>query len=267
MILRTENLTKHFGGLRAIHQLDFALEEGEVRGLIGPNGSGKSTFFNLVSGIYKPDPGSRVWFDKQEITGAEPHTVASLGLARTFQLLRMFSEMTVLENLMVGHHVHTNYGTVAAALGLRRVAAEDRRAREEMLELLGIIGLADYAELPASELSIGQRRLLALGRAMAMRPKLLLLDEPAAGLSPVNVDNLLRIVMHLKERYGLTVIIVEHILRVVMEVCGKVTVLDYGEKIGEGTPAEVRDNPAVVEAYLGQEMDDDEVRAVFQHHH
>ncbi len=176
----------------------------------------------------------------------------------------MFSEMTVLENLMVGHHVHVSYGTLAAVLGLRRVGEEDRRVREEMMELLTIIGLADYAELPASELSIGQRRLLALGRAMAMRPKLLLLDESAAGLSPVNVDNLLRIVMHLKARYGLTVIIVEHILRVVMEVCGRVTVLDHGQKIGEGTPEEVRENPAVVEAYLGQEMNDDEVRAAFR---
>ncbi len=172
--------------------------------------------------------------------------------------------MTVLENLMVGHHVHVGYGAIAATLGLRLVEKEDRRVREEMMELLTIIGLADYADLPASELSIGQRRLLALGRAMAMRPKLLLLDEPAAGLSPVNVDNLLRIVMHIKERYGLTVVIVEHILRVVMEICGRVTVLDHGQKIGEGTPDEVRENPAVVEAYLGQEMDDDEVRAVFQ---
>lgn len=264
MILKTEHLSKHFGGLRAVDQIDFALEEGEVRGLIGPNGSGKSTFFNLVSGIYKPDPGSRVWFKNHDITEMEPHRIAALGVARTFQLLRMFSEMTVLENLMVGHHVHVGYGPVAATLGLRLVEKEDRRVREEMMELLAIIGLADYAGLPASELSIGQRRLLALGRAMAMRPKLLLLDEPAAGLSPVNVDNLLRIVMHLKERYGLTVVIVEHILRVVMEVCGRVTVLDHGQKIGEGTPEEVRENHAVVEAYLGQEMDDDEVRAAFR---
>ncbi len=264
MILRTEKLSKHFGGLWAVDQLDFELEEGEVRGLIGPNGSGKSTFFNLISGIYKPDSGSRVWLDDVEITGEEPHRVAARGVARTFQLLRMFSEMTVLGNLMVGHHVHVRYGTLAATLGLRRTRDEDKRVREEMMELLSVIGLADYADLPAAELSIGQRRLLALGRAMAMRPRLLLLDEPAAGLSPVNVDNLLRIVMELKERYGLTVVIIEHILRVVMEVCERVTVLDHGQKIGEGTPAEVKDDPAVVEAYLGQAMDDDEVRKALQ---
>jgi len=261
MLLRTEQLTKRFDGLVAVSGVDFELAEGEVRGLIGPNGSGKSTFFNLVSGIYKPDPGSRVWFRDEEITGAEPHLVAERGVARTFQLLRMFSEMTVLENLTVGHHVHGRYGTLAAGLGLGRVRAEDARVRAEMMELLSAIGLADYAELPAAELSIGQRRLLALGRAMAMRPTLLLLDEPAAGLSPVNVDSLLKIVMALKERYGLTVVIIEHILRVVMEVCDRITVLDHGQKIGEGTPDEVKEDPAVVEAYLGQQMDDAEVRA------
>ena len=261
MLLRTERLTKRFDGLVAVSGVDFELAEGEVRGLIGPNGSGKSTFFNLVSGIYKPDPGSRVWFRDEEITGAEPHLVAERGVARTFQLLRMFSEMTVLENLTVGHHVHGRYGVLAAGLGLGRVRAEDARVRAEMMELLSAIGLADYAELPAVELSIGQRRLLALGRAMAMRPTLLLLDEPAAGLSPVNVDSLLKIVMALKERYGLTVVIIEHILRVVMEVCDRVTVLDHGQKIGEGTPDEVKEDPAVVEAYLGRQMDDAEVRA------
>ena len=261
MLLRTERLTKRFDGLVAVSGVDFELAEGEVRGLIGPNGSGKSTFFNLVSGIYKPDPGSRVWFRDEEITGAEPHLVAERGVARTFQLLRMFSEMTVLENLTVGHHVHGRYGVLAAGLGLGRVRVEDTRVRAEMMELLSAIGLADYAELPAAELSIGQRRLLALGRAMAMRPTLLLLDEPAAGLSPVNVDSLLKIVMALKERYGLTVVIIEHILRVVMEVCDRVTVLDHGQKIGEGTPDEVKEDPAVVEAYLGRQMDDAEVRA------
>ena len=261
MLLRTERLTKRFDGLVAVSGVDFELAEGEVRGLIGPNGSGKSTFFNLVSGIYKPDPGSRVWFRDEEITGAEPHLVAERGVARTFQLLRMFSEMTVLENLTVGHHVHGRYGALAAGLGLGRVRAEDARVRAEMMELLSAIGLADYAELPAAELSIGQRRLLALGRAMAMRPMLLLLDEPAAGLSPVNVDSLLKIVMALKERYGLTVVIIEHILRVVMEVCDRITVLDHGQKIGEGTPDEVKEDPAVVEAYLGRQLDDAEVRA------
>ena len=264
MLLRTEKLSKHFGGLKAVDRIDFELEEGEVRGLIGPNGSGKSTFFNLVSGIYQPDEGSRVWIDEQETTGFEPHLIAALGVARTFQLLRVFSEMTVLQNLLVGHHNHVSYGTIASMLGTRVVRAEEKRVREEMIELLAFIGLADFADMLASELSVGQRRLLALGRAMAMRPRLLLLDEPAAGLSPVNVDNLLRIILGLKERYGLTVVIVEHILRVVMDTCAKVTVLDHGQKIAEGSPDEVKNDHAVIEAYLGREMEDDEVRQALQ---
>ena len=264
MLLRTEKLTKHFGGLKAVDRIDFELEVGEVRGLIGPNGSGKSTFFNIVSGIYRPDEGSRVWIDEQETTGFEPHRIAALGVARTFQLLRVFSEMTVLQNLLVGHHLHVSYGTVASMVGTRGVRNEEERVREEMMELLGYIGLADFADMLASELSVGQRRLLALGRAMAMRPRLLLLDEPAAGLSPVNVDNLLRIILGLKERYGLTVVIVEHILRVVMDTCAKVTVLDHGQKIAEGSPDEVKNDHAVIEAYLGREMEDDEVRRALQ---
>ena len=260
MLLRTENLSKHFGGLKAVDGIDFALEEGEIRGLIGPNGSGKSTFFNLVSGIYRADEGSRVWIDGQDTTDFEPHRIAALGVARTFQLLRVFSEMTVLENLLVGHHIHVSYPVIGSIVGTRRVRIEEKRVREEMMELLGFIGLADFAEMLASELSVGQRRLLALGRAMAMRPRLLLLDEPAAGLSPVNVDNLLRIIIGLKERYGLTVVIVEHILRVVMDTCEKVTVLDHGQKIAEGSPEDVKNDHAVIEAYLGREMEDDEVR-------
>ena len=264
MLLRTESLSKRFGSLQAVDGVDFALEEGEVRGLIGPNGSGKSTFFNLVSGIYRPDEGSRVWIDGQETTHFEPHRIAALGVARTFQLLRVFAEMTVLENLLVGRHIHVTYTSFAAAFGTRRMRAEERRVREEMMDLLAFIGLAEFARMPASELSIGQRRLLALGRAMAMRPRLLLLDEPAAGLSPVNVDHLLRIILALKERYGLTVVIVEHILRVVMDTCGVVTVLDHGQKIAEGAPEEVKNDHAVIEAYLGREMGDEEVRAALR---
>ena len=264
MLLRTENLSKHFGGLRAVDRIDFTLEAGEVRGLIGPNGSGKSTFFNLVSGIYRPDEGSRVWIDGEETTREEPHQIAARGVARTFQLLRVFAEMTVLENLMIGHHLHVEYSSFSAALGTRGVRRRERKVREEMRELLAFIGLADFHAMPASELSVGQRRLLALGRAMAMRPRLLLLDEPAAGLSPVNVDNLLRIILDLKGRYGLTVVIVEHILRVVMDTCGTVTVLDHGQKIAEGAPDEVKNDHAVIEAYLGREMGDEEVRAALQ---
>ena len=261
MLLEVSNLSKRFGGLKAVSNVSFSVAKGEVRGIIGPNGSGKSTLFNLVSGVYLPEPGARVVFDGQNITGLASHEIARRGLARTFQLLRIFSGMTVIENMLIGHHALVRYGSAAACLGSRAVWREEKRLRAEMMELLAFIGLADYAEMPAGEMSGGQRRLLALGRAMAMKPKLLMLDEPGAGLSPTNVDILLETVHSLKNRFGLTVIIIEHILKLVMDTCERVTVLEHGEKIAEGTPAEIKENHAVIEAYLGKEMKDEEVRA------
>ena len=258
-LLEVNGLDKSFGGLHAIRDLDFLLRDDEIRGLIGPNGSGKSTFFKLLSGVYPVDSGT-VAFAGKDLTNAEPHEVAESGIARTFQLLRMFTEMTVLENVMIGYHNHVKYGALAGVFGFGRVSREEKIIREEMMEILAFIGLEDFADIPASELSIGQRRLLALGRAVAMKPKLLLLDEPAAGLSPVNVDNIMAIMIRMKEKFGLTVVIVEHILKVVMETCDRVSVLDHGVKIAEGLPKEIRDDEAVVEAYLGREMDDEEVR-------
>lgn len=264
MLLEVKNLTKRFGGLTAVSNVNLAVKPGAVHGIIGPNGSGKSTLFNLISGVYKPEPGASIVFDGDDITDWEPHEIARHGVARTFQLLRIFSGMSVLENLLIGHHGLIRYNTASAVIGSRRVWAEERRVREEMMELLAFIGLADYADMPAGELSGGQRRLLALGRAMAMRPKLLMLDEPAAGLSPVNVEIVLDTVLALKNRFGLTVIIIEHILKVVMETCETVSVLDHGEKIAEGSPAAIKEDHRVIEAYLGKEMEDSEVRALLR---
>lgn len=261
MLLEISALSKRFGGLVAVSNVDLNLEEGEIRGIIGPNGSGKSTLFNLISGVYKPEPGGTIFFNGEDVTDLQPHEIARRGVARTFQMLRIFTQMTVLENLLVGHHCRTNYSTAAAIVGAPSVWEEERRIRGEMMDLLAFIGLADYARMPAGELSGGQRRLLALGRAMAMRPKLLMLDEPAAGLSPVNVDKLLETVLALKERYGLTLIMIEHILKVVMDTCDVVTVMEHGEKIAEGSPAAIKDDHRVIEAYLGKEMKDAEVRA------
>ncbi len=266
MLLEVKNLSKRFGGMTAVSSVDFSVRAGEVRGLIGPNGSGKSTLFNLISGVYRPEPGGSIVFDGSDITGRQAHEIARLGLARTFQLLRIFGGMSVLENMLIGYHSLIGYGMAAAVLGSRKVWLHERRLRAEMLELLAFIGLADYADMPAGELSGGQRRLLALGRAMAMRPKLLLLDEPAAGLSPVNVDVLLKTVLALKNRFGLTVIIIEHILKVVMETCETVSVLEHGEKIAEGAPAAIKNDRRVIEAYLGKEMKDEEVRAFLRAH-
>ncbi len=260
-LLEIRNLSKKFGGFTALADINLVVEPGEVRGIIGPNGSGKSTLFNMISGVYKPEPGASIVFDGHDITGRESHEIARLGVARTFQMLRIFQGMSVIDNMLVGHHALMAYGSVSAVIGSRKVWREEKRVRAEMMELLAFIGLADYAEMPAGELSGGQRRLLALGRAMAAKPKLLMLDEPGAGLSPANVDILLETVLSLQKRFGLTVIIIEHILKLVMDTCQKVSVLEHGEKIAEGTPAEIKENHAVIEAYLGKEMKDDEVRA------
>ena len=261
MLLEIRNLNKKFNALTAISNVNLSVEQGEVRGIIGPNGSGKSTLFNLISGVYKPESGGSVVFDGHDITGMESHAIAGLGVARTFQMLRIFSGMSVIENMMVGNHTLIPYGTASAVLGTRQVWRDERRLRAEMMELLAFIGLADYAGMPAGEMSGGQRRLLALGRAMAAKPRLLMLDEPGAGLSPANVDILLDTVLALQKQFGLTVIIIEHILKLVMDTCQIITVLEHGEKIAEGSPAEIKENHAVIEAYLGKEMNDDEVRA------
>jgi branched-chain amino acid transport system ATP-binding protein len=261
MLLEVRNLTKRFGGFTAVSKVDLSIEEGSVHGIIGPNGSGKSTLFNLISGVYKPEPGASVVFAGHDITGKEPHEIARLGVARTFQMLRIFQGMSVIENMLVGHHSMISYGMTSAVVGSPAVWHEEKRARADMMELLAFIGLADYAEMPAAELSGGQRRLLALGRAMAAKPKLLMLDEPGAGLSPTNVDILLDTVKSLQKRFGLTVIIIEHILKLVMDTCERVSVLEHGEKIAEGIPDEIKNNHRVIEAYLGKEMKDEEVRA------
>ena len=259
-LLQIHSLNKHFGGLHAIADLELEVREGEIHGVIGPNGSGKSTMFNLVSGVYTPDSGS-IRFAGKEIAGFESHRIAQLGVARTFQLLRIWPEMTLLENVMVGQHNNIGYGAIAALTGLGRRYVEERRAAEESRDLLQFVGLSDYADLLASELSIGQRRLLVLARALAMRPKLLLLDEPAAGLSVVNVDNMINIIGQMREKYGITLVVVEHILRVVMESCDTISVLDHGQKIASGGPEQIKNDHKVIEAYLGEELDDDQVRA------
>ena len=263
-LLETRGLSKSFGGVQALRDVDIKIQQESIHGLIGPNGSGKSTFFNVITGVYRPDSGSSVSFSNQEISHLPPHKIAALGISRTFQLLRLFLEMTVLENVMVGYHCHTPYGFLSPILQGSKVRETDEKIRDEMIELLQFLGFASYASLPAGELSGGQRKLLSLGRAIAMKPKLLLLDEPGAGLSPVNLDNLMHTILSLKEKYELTVVVVEHILKVVMNTCEQITVLDHGQKIAEGSPEEVQNDHAVIEAYLGREMADEDIRQVIR---
>ena len=251
MLLQTEKLTKNFGGLTAISNLDFAVAEGEIRGLIGPNGSGKSTLFNLISGVYQADKnGGRIEFNGTDITKMSPHDIARLGVGRTFQLLRIFPEMTVLENVLVGHHPHVKYSNLAASLGLGRVWAEERRMKERMLEILDFLGLADFAGMPGTELSFGQRRMVALARAVAMEPKLLMLDEPAAGMNRKEIEDLDARIRRLQKQ-GTTILLVEHVMELVMGVTDHIIVLNFGSKIAEGIPRDIQNNKEVQEAYLG----------------
>lgn len=252
-VIRASGLVKSFGGLMAVKNVSFGVQEGEIKAIIGPNGAGKTTLFDLLTGIYKPDSGC-IYFQDVEIAGMPPHRITAMGIARTFQTVRLFTQMTVMDNVMVAMHHRTRSGFASCALGLPSSRREESWMREEACQYLHLVGLEMQGDNLAGSLPFGQQRLLELARALATRPRILLLDEPASGLNAYETRELGEIIYRVRDM-GVTVMLVEHDMGLVMRVSERVIVLDYGEIIAEGTPEEIRSDPRVIEAYLGSEVD------------
>ena len=251
-LLEARSIAKHFGGVKALSDVSLAIRQGEIYGLIGPNGAGKTTFFNVLTGLYHPN-GGELLFDGYKMRASAPHLAAQSGIARTFQNIRLFGNMTALENVMVGRHVRTQAGVVGAVLRDPQTRREEAGIHRRAEELLHYVNIADRADDLARHLSYGDQRRLEIARALAIQPKVILLDEPAAGLNPSEVREFIDLVLQLHERFGFTVIFIEHRMEVVMNLSHKLYVLNFGKLLASGEPADVRTNRDVIEAYIGEE--------------
>ena len=248
-LLSVESLSIRFGGVHAVQDLDFAVQPGAIHSIIGPNGAGKTTLFNLITGVYTPSAGS-VTFDGRSVTGRRPHELARMGMSRTFQNLRIMMNMSALDNVMIGRHLHLNRNLLSCLLRLPSVTRGDRAARRACTELMDMVGLGAHIDTEANALPYGALKRLEIARALAAEPKLLLLDEPAAGLNARETREIDEVIVKVAKS-GVTVVLVEHDMKLVMGISDHILVLDYGRKLAEGTPEDVRNNPAVVAAYLG----------------
>ncbi len=252
-MLKTNKLSIMFGGLRAVSNLNLEIEPGELLGLIGPNGAGKTTVFNMLTGVYLPTEGD-IEFDGKSILGLKPYQVTQRGIARTFQNIRLFSNLSVLDNVKIAYHFHVKYGLLESVLRLGRYFGEEAEIEKRAIEFLEIFDLADKKDEIAKNLPYGQQRRLEIARALAAQPKLLLLDEPAAGMNPQETHQLMEMIRWIRDHFNLTILLIEHDMSLVMGVCERIYVLEYGSVIAHGTPQEIKNNPRVIEAYLGEEV-------------